>query len=420
MHILSGDYFMRRITGFLVAILILSTLGMGCTESTEESATESADITIGALLPVTGDIGSIGVASQTALEISSKDINNYFSGLGSDKHVEVIIRDTEDNPAKALEQLKALDEMGIKIVIGPQSSNNAKAVLDYAENNGIVLLSTASTAPSLAVADDNLFRLVPDDSNQGMVLATMMKEEKVDTVIPIYRNDTWGNGLSEETAKHFDGTVMEGIIYDSATEDFSAEVEALNEKVISATSDSDEDSVAVLLCSYEEVTEIFSLAGEYPALSNVKWYGSDGIALNEKLVEEEVAGFAVKTNLRAPIYGYEEENDRYHVVESRIEEELGRAPETYALAAYDALWLATFVDLDAVPENDESTKLAMNTLSDTYFGVTGWTKLDENGDRVHWDYDIWAISENDGNYEWKLDARYQVDPGEEGKLMYVE
>jgi branched-chain amino acid transport system substrate-binding protein len=78
------------------------------------------------------------------------------------------------------------------------------------------------------------------------------------------------------------------------------------------------------------------------------------------------------------------------------------------------------VDLDAVPENDESTKLAMNTLSDTYFGVTGWTKLDENGDRVHWDYDIWAISENNGNYEWRLDAMYQVDPGEEGKLMYVE
>jgi branched-chain amino acid transport system substrate-binding protein len=41
----------------------------------------------------------------------------------------------------------------------------------------------------------------------------------------------------------------------------------------------------------------------------------------------------------------------------------------------------------------------MNTLSDTYFGVTGWTKLDENGDRVHWDYDIWAISENNGNYD---------------------
>ena len=124
--------------------------------------------------------------------------------------------------------------------------------------------------------------------------------------------------------------------------------------------------------------------------------------------------------LKAPIYGYEEENDRYHIVESRIEEELGPAPETYGLAAYDALWLATFVDLDAVPENDESTKLAMNTLSDTYFGVTGWTKLDENGDRVHWDYDIWAISENNGNYEWRLDAMYQVDPGEEGKLMYVE
>jgi branched-chain amino acid transport system substrate-binding protein len=121
-----------------------------------------------------------------------------------------------------------------------------------------------------------------------------------------------------------------------------------------------------------------------------------------------------------PIYGYEEENDRYMAIESRVEEKLGRLPETYALAAYDALWIATFVDLDSVPESDESIRLAMNTLTDTYFGVTGWTKLDENGDRENWDYDIWTISETDSGHQWERAARYQVDPGEEGKLIFVE
>ena len=415
---------MKIITGFLISILLIATLGSGCVESTEDTSSESGDITIGALLPLTGELAPLSESSQIALDISSKDINDYFSGLGSGKNVKVIVKDTESDPEKALEKLKELDEMGVKIVIGPQVSDEAEAVIQYATENGIILLSTASTAPSLAIPDDNLFRLVPDDTNQGMVLATLMKEEGISVVVPMYRNDVWGSGLFEEAKKSFEapgGTVLEGVVYETDNADFSAEVEALNEKVTSATSKYGEGSVAVLLCSYGEATEIFTFAQNHPALSTVKWYGSDGIALNGELINDnDAAAFAAATNVRAPIYGYEEENDRYQAVESRIERQLGRLPETYALSAYDALWIATFVDLDAITDNDESVKMAMNTLTDTYFGVTGWTKLDENGDRDHWDYDIWTVTEDNEGYQWKLAARYQVDPGEDGKLIYTE
>ncbi len=181
-----------------------------------------------------------------------------------EKNVKIIIKDTESDSETALEQLKELDEMGIKIVIGPQSSNEAEAVLDYATRNGIILLSTASTAPSLAVSDDNLFRLVPDDTNQGIVLARLMTNEGIGTVIPMYRSDIWGKGLADEVEKSFEalnGTVLDGVKYESENANLSAEVEELNEKVIAATSENDKESVAVLLCSYGEVTEIFDLAG---------------------------------------------------------------------------------------------------------------------------------------------------------------
>ncbi|WP_406661009.1 penicillin-binding protein activator [Methanolobus sp. ZRKC3] len=406
---------MKKLTGVLLSILLIATLGMGCIESTGEATSESGDITIGALLPLTGNLASIGESSQTAVDVSSKDINDYFSGLGSGKNVKVIVKDTESDPEKALEQLKELDEMGVKIVVGPQASEEVEAVLQYATDNNIILLSTGSTAPSLAIPDDNLFRLVPDDTNQGMVLATLMEEEGISAVIPMYRNDVWGNGLFEETKKNFeslDGVVLESIAYENDNADLSAEVESLNDIVTSATSEYGEGSVAVLLCSYGETTEIFTLAQNYPALSAVNWYGSDGIALNEELVNDNnAAAFAAATNVKAPVYGYVGENDRYQTVGSRIEEELGRVPETYALSAYDALWIATFVDLDAITENDESTKLAMDTLSETYFGITGWTKLDENGDREHWDYDIWTITEEDGTYQWELSARYLCHSG---------
>ncbi len=397
---------MKRTACVLMGILVIATLWSGCIESTGEATSESEDITIGALLPLTGSLASIGEASKTALEVSTEDINSYFSGLGSGKKVEIIVKDTGSDPKTALEQLKELDEMGITIVIGPQSSSEAEAVMEYATRNGIILLSTASTAPSLAIPDDNLFRLVPDDTNQGIALAKLMNDDGIGNVIPMYRNDLWGNGLAAEVKKSFEalnGTVLEGIIYETENADLSTEVEALNEKVVAATSENGEGSIAVLLCSYGEVTEIFALARNYPALSEVNWYGTDGMALNRELISnDKAASFAAITSVKAPVYGYLRTNDRYQVIGPKIESRLGRLPESYALTAYDALWIATFVNLDAIPDNDDSLKMAVNTLTDTYFGISGWTKLNENGDRKYWDYDIWTVAEENGSYKWEL------------------
>ncbi|UGV41408.1 penicillin-binding protein activator [Methanococcoides orientis] len=411
---------MKRTALFLISILLMATFLSGCVESTGGATSESEDITIGALLPLTGDLYSIGEASQTALEVSADDINNYFSGLGSGKNVNVIVKDTESDPEMALEQLKELDEMGITLVIGPQSSNEAEAVLEYANENGITLLSTASTASSLAIPDDNLFRLVPDDTNQGLSLAKFMQEDGINTVIPMYRNDVWGNGISDEVRKSFeglDGTVLEGVTYETENADFSAEVESLNEKVVAATSEYDAGSIAVVLCSYGEVTEIFALARNYPALSDVNWYGTDGIALNKNLINDnDAASFAATTNIKASMYGYIRENDRYKEIAPRIEEQLGRLPESYALTTYDALWIATFVDLDSIPNDDESVKRAMKTLTDSHFGISGWTILDENGDRKYWNYDIWTVTEEDGSYQWELCGKI-ILPYEDNMLI---
>lgn len=395
-----------------VLILILMTIfWSGCVESTketiDESESESENITIGALLPLTGDVASIGEASQVALEVSDKDINSYFSKLGSDMNVKLVVKDTESDPETALEKLKELDEMGIKIVIGPQASNEAQAVLDYANQNGILLISTASTAPSLAIPDDNLFRLVPDDTNQGMVLARLMKDEGISTVVPMYRNDLWGKGLADEVKKSFEalnGTVLEGITYDPANTNLSVEVEALNKKVVAAASENDKESLAVIFCSYGEAAEVFTLAQNYPGLSEVKWYGTDGIALNKELINnDKAASFAVATNLSALMYGVYENNNNtsFKATKLEIEGRLGRLPESYALSVYDALWIATYVYQDPISDDDEILKLAMDSNVNRYHGISGWTGLNEKGDRKSWVYNIWTVTEENGSYQWK-------------------
>ncbi len=395
---------MKKTFLFLLIALFFAVIISGCVQPEVEDVTESEDIRIGALLPLTGELSSIGEASQVSLEVSERDINNYFSSLNSDKNLEVVFRDTGSDPETALEMLKELDELGIDIIIGPQASGEAEAVLEYANSNGLVLLSIASTAPSLAIPDDNLFRLAPDDTNQAMVLFTFMQESNISTLVPMYRNDVWGNGLVEAVAEEFetiDGTITEGVSYENNDLELDAAVDQLNAKVVAA-SDDNEGQVAVLLCSYGEATEILKLSGKYPALTEVKWYGTDGIALNDALVNDvQAAEFAVTVDLKAPVYGQMLANDLYQKVQPSIEKQLGRPPESYALTAYDALWLSTFVCLDSIPDDDASIKLAMETLSDTYFGVSDWMILDENGDRKYWNYDIWTINEVSDGYKWQ-------------------
>lgn len=410
---------MKKTIFVLIGVLLIIILLSGCIESTKKETSESEEVTIGALLPLTGSVASIGEASQVALEISAEDINSYFSGLGSGKKVKVIVRDTKSDPETALEQLKEFDKMGIKLVIGPQGSSEAAAVLKYANQNNILLLSTASTAPSLAIPDDNLYRFVPDDTKQGLVLARLMKDEGINTVISMYRDDVWGKELTDEVEKSYkalNGTMLKRVAYKTVNMNLSAEVEVLNKKVISETSENGKGSVAVLLCSYKEAIEILALAQNYPALSDVKWYGTDGIALNKELINNKNATiFAAVTNLTVPIYGYEEENDIYQMIGPRIEKRLGRIPESYALTSYDALWIATFVNLDAVPENNKSIKMAMDTLTDTYYGVSGWAILNGNGDRKYWEYDIWKVAEENGTYKWKKEKQV-INKGE--KLIF--
>lgn len=93
--------------------------------------------------------------------------------------------------------------MGIRIVIGPDSSAEVEAVKAYADENDILVISPSSTAISLAIPADNVFRFVPDDTHQAEAIARLMWEDRVRAVIPIWRGDTWGDDLANATKGKF-------------------------------------------------------------------------------------------------------------------------------------------------------------------------------------------------------------------------
>ena len=114
-------------------------------------------ILIGALLPLTGTLSSFGQSAEASLTLAVDDVNNQLENSGSSSRVGLVIEDTKTDPNVAREKLMDLASKGIRIVIGPSTSAAVAAVKEYADENGILIVSSSSTAPSLAIPNDNVF-----------------------------------------------------------------------------------------------------------------------------------------------------------------------------------------------------------------------------------------------------------------------
>ena len=76
------------------------------------------------------------------------------------------------------------------------------------------------------------------------------------------------------------------------------DLKSLDSKVNQAISQYGIDKVGVYFVAFDEIAPIFIQAQNHPTLSKVKWYGSDGSALNNKLIRNvEAASICSKNRI---------------------------------------------------------------------------------------------------------------------------
>lgn len=367
---------------------------------------QNKNITIGALVDSTGDWSSQGMNSKAALDMATNDVNSYLEKIGSADRIRLDIRDSNADPATAERELKNLSKSGINVVIAATTSAGLKAMEEYADDNGIIIIGTASTAPSLAIPGDNLIRLAPDDTNQGYAMAQVFKHMNISVIVPIARGDVWGDDLLKAATKSFEadgGNVLEGVRYSPGT-NFSSEVKALSSRVKEAKSRYGSDEVGVYMLSIDEAASLLALASKDPELSSVRWFGSDGNAGLETISKNStLAGFAAKTGLVSP-YLVVDENDQgaeYKKVENSIVQETGSKPNFYAMVSYDALWACAESMIAAGSADPSQIREALFHTINRYNGITTDLRLNDAGDRERAIYDLIAVKEANGSYSWQ-------------------
>jgi branched-chain amino acid transport system substrate-binding protein len=377
----------------------------------------TGEVRIGALIPLTGALSTFGAQYKEVLLLAEREINEYLAAIGRPWRIKFVIEDTATDPKIHYDKLVALHGTGVKIFIGGTSSAELSESLPYCDANGLLIISPSSTSPALAKPDMGL-RYTPNDIHQGKAIARIMWLRGIRWVIPVWRGDTWGDGLKRYTVEYFMsickasgescGVLEEyGIRYDPAAKEFSVEAAALASRVEDAAKRYGKDKVGVLLIAFEEAAAFFAASKPYPILWEVKWQGSDGTAAIAPLLDPAVADMVVKVEFYNTMAS-PGVSPLMEKIRSYIKEKLGMEPMSYTYFVYDIAWTIALA-IDAAGAYDPmKVKEVLPLVLKRYMGASGYIELDENGDRAIADYDIWAVVEvAPGKYEWRVIGLYQ-------------
>ena len=171
------------------------------------------EMSVGILLPETGDLASVGAPMIQAAQLPAQQVNEANpAGLSVNAQVE----DTQTSPSAGTAAAESLVSAGVPSVCGSASSGvNVPVSQEVFIPNEVVGCSPSSTALSVTNLEDNdyIFRTAPSDILQGRVMAQVMSERLgVDTVSTLYVNNDYGQQLSERFSNVFEDT-FDGEVY---------------------------------------------------------------------------------------------------------------------------------------------------------------------------------------------------------------
>jgi len=310
----------------------------GESSSSEATTTGDGTLTIGNLLPQTGDLAFLGPPEFAGVKLAVEEINAGGGVLGQD--VTNIDADSGDGtPDIAGAEVDKLLNQDVDAIIGAAASGVSVTVIDKITGEGVVHFSPANTAAGFDTYDDNglYFRTAPSDRLQGSVLGNLAVEDGFSNVAIMARQDFYGEGLAEQvqtTLQEKGANVADFVLYSADAQNYTAEVN----QIAAAKPD------ALVLVAFEETTKIIpQLIAKGIGPEDIQIYFVDGNLADYSQEKFDLTG--VKGTL--PVSGDPDPgfNDRLLEIDSSLKD------FSYGPQSYDA---AMIIALAAIAAGDDS------------------------------------------------------------------
>ena len=89
-------------TAFIALVVLGTVLTAGCTSSVQPGTTQPKSVTVGALLPLTGDGANVGANVNSTIHAAEADVNDYLAAAKASVRIHLAVKDTGTTPAGAL------------------------------------------------------------------------------------------------------------------------------------------------------------------------------------------------------------------------------------------------------------------------------------------------------------------------------
>jgi branched-chain amino acid transport system substrate-binding protein len=201
------------------------------TGSEETTTTQAPDqgeaLKLATLLPLTGDLSAFGPGMQAGVQLAIDEANGTGGVHGA--QIEAGNFDTATSPDTAPIEADKIIAGGFQAEVGAASSGISLSVIDALTGSNVLMISPSNTSPQFSTYDAAglYFRTAPSDALQGEYTAALLDKRGVKNVGIIFRQDSYGEGLTQAFKDNYEGTVAAEVPYNPEDLDAASIITAL-------------------------------------------------------------------------------------------------------------------------------------------------------------------------------------------------
>lgn len=361
---------LRNSIKILVGAVVITALA-GCVQVYEDPA--SADVSketieIGVLTPLSGEAAVYGLAQQWVLNTAAEEIN-AAGGIGG-KLVNLNFEDGGCDSKMANKSASSLISVKqVKVILGGFCSSETLASAPLAEQNKVVLLSSASSSAEVTKAGDYIFRNYPSDNAQSEEFAAYASKQGYKKIGIFAEEQPYSEGIADSFKAEFSALGGETVVEKFATDasDFRTQITKLQGASVDAYFvDTQAPAKADLL-----IKQLKEAGVKGPFIINDSAFGDREMLVRYKEYLEGSVGAEVP---------YEADNAKLLELRTKYKAEKGSElpVPTYMAPSYDALYIIKEA-IEKVGYDSVKIKDYLYTVKDRK-GLSGVLSFDSNGD----------------------------------------
>ncbi len=331
--------------------------------------------------PVTGPVAQYGDMQSMGALMAIEQINKAGGVNGS--MLEAVTYDDACDPKQAVAVANKIVNDGIHFVVGHLCSGSSQPAADIYDEEGIMMITAASTAPELTEKGHTLiFRTIGLDTMQGPTAGNYVVEQlKPKRAAILHDKQQYGEGIATSVKKALDNAKIPVVLFEGVTagdKDFSALIAKLKKENVDF----------VYFGGYHpEMGMLLRQSAENKL--NARFMGPEGVGNSDI---SAIAGDASEGMLVTLPKAFDEDPKNAHLVEAfKANKQDPRG--AFVFPAYAAVQV--MADAMTISKSQDPEKVAEALRSNSFETPTGVLEFDDKGDLKNFSFVV---------YEWHADG----------------